>query len=341
MAVDQATGDRDAPLQGRDGRDERGPEMARVTLLLPGLFRRAEAALPKNGEDPPGIRHLARWMGRARPLSPAPAGARDGWEAQLARRLGFEQPVSGPRLWLAWPVRLTPGMKDLVADPVFEVHQEEREALWEAARPDLAAAGATLRLSSGGLWLLEMEGEGDGTGEPPSTGWGRSMSRGAMDSDVARRLQVLNNALQMTWFQHPVNQAREQSGRAPVHGLWFWSPGRPEGATAVRAVCGGGPVAHFLADWTALDWSPDPASAAEMARDTVVVLDALAGARDLERHAEVMQSLADDVVRPLLPLLRRGYLDALEFHDPLARSEPPRVLERRDSLAFWRRARAL
>ncbi|WP_038040587.1 MULTISPECIES: hypothetical protein [unclassified Thioalkalivibrio] len=315
--------------------------MARVTLLLPGLFRRAEVALPKNGEDPPGIRKLARWLGRASPLVPGAADPGDAWETQLAKRLGFVQPDSGPRLWLARPVRLTPGMKDLVADPVDEVHQEEREALWEAARPELDAVGATLRLSSGGLWILEMEGEGMGAGIAPSQGLGRSMSPGSMEGDIARRLQILGNALQMAWFQHPVNQAREQYGRDPVHGLWLWSPGRPEGGTPVRAVCGGGPIAHFLADWTALDWSPDPASAAGMARDTVVVLDALGSARDLEQHAELMQSLADDVVQPLMPLLRRGSLEALEFHDPLARSEPPRVLTRRNSFAFWRRSRAL
>lgn len=43
----------------------------------------------------------------------------------------------------------------------------------------------------------------------------------------AREWRALLNELQMMLFEHPVNEARQRNGIAPVNGLWFWGCGEP------------------------------------------------------------------------------------------------------------------
>ena len=318
-----------------------GQGRARVVHLLPGLW----AGSGEGIGVPPAVQRLGRWLGRAREVAKTAEGAGRGWEAALAERLGYRQPGSGPRSWLAQPVSLTAGMTDLVAHPVSGIGMDEREALWAAAQPDLEAAGARLGLSAHGLWLLELDGADAWDGLPPSVGCGAPMTARPLAGDVARRLQVLANALQMAWFQHPVNRQREQAGQAPVQGLWFWSPGRPQERPAVGRVCGGGPVARWLAEEAGVAWSPDPADAARAAGvdgDTAVVMEALAAPPTPERRVELLESLAEEVLAPQLRALWRGRLGALEFVDPQTAGEGvpgPLRLRRGDLLALWRRPR--
>ena len=305
----------------------------RVIVLLPGLWASPGATA---GDVSPAVRRLARWLGRARPAE-ALAGA-CGWEAALAERLGYRPQGTGSRTWLAQPIQLTPGMKDLVASPVEPVADADRQALWAAAQPELEAAGASLSLGDDGLWALRMDAEGEASGPPPSVGLGRSMVAHSLEGDVARRLQVLATGLQMAWFQHPVNLERERQGRGAVHGLWLWTPGYAGGPTDVSRVCGGGAIGRWLARGPGIDWCPDPACTPAEAGDTVVVVDALGAPPSPERRLELLESVADDVAAPRVRDLLRGRLRALEFVDPQC-DDPALRLERRHALAFWRRPR--
>ncbi|WP_026340743.1 hypothetical protein [Thioalkalivibrio sp. ALJT] len=260
----------------------------------------------------------------------------------MAERLGYRPQGGGARTWLAQPVQLTPGMKDLVAHPVDAVAESEREALWAAAQPELEAAGARLVVAADGLWELCMDAEGEVGGVPPSLGLGQAMSAPPLRSEAARRLQVLTTGLQMAWFQHPVNLQRERDGRGAVHGLWLWSPGQPGAARAASRVCGGGALGRWLAAGAGLDWQADPAAAPAEQGDTVVVVDALAAPPIPERRLELLESVATEVVGPRLPGLLRGQLTMLEFIDPQAEAGTgpgSLVLGRGDLLAFWRRPR--
>lgn len=318
----------------------------RVVHLLPGLWLPPEArAAPGDAVASP-VRRLGRWLGQARPSRASGGMAGPGWEPALARLLGYRQPDSGWISWLAQPVQLTPGMKDLVAHPLDAVQEAEREALWAAAEPDLQTAGARLKLSTDGLWLLQMEAEGEWQGSPPSVGLGRPMAARSPGDAAGRRLQVLTNALQMAWFQHPVNLAREQERRPPVQSLWLWSPGHPAEVPAVRRVCGGGPVARWLAAGAEVEWIPDPAAEPAATGDTGVVVEALGAPASPQRREELLASVSEDVVAPKIRSLRQGVLASLQFIDPQIdprrgeRAAGPRllILERRDLLAFWRRS---
>lgn len=323
--------------------------LSRALFLLPGLWPGQVTTHGMGAGETPALRRLARWLGRASPGDSPGAGSAHpcGWETALAGALSYGPARGGRQTWLAQPVRLTPGMKDVVAEPVSGIDPQEREALWQAAAPELEAAGAVLQLSAHGLWLLEMESDGLVDGWPPSIGCGRSMQAPPLHSDTARRLRVLENGLQMAWFQHPVNQRREADGRDPVHGLWLWSPGETGGEAASRCVLGGGPVARWLAEQAGARWVPDPGAgpAETNGAEPVVVVDALAQVPSLERRLEILESVAEDVLAPWVAALRRGRVGRLEIRDPQAAGGSVAPVElsltRTGSIAFWRSARRL
>jgi hypothetical protein len=296
-----------------------------VEVLVPGLWRASE--LDPRTQTPT---LLARMLGRGRlGESGSPA-----WEATLAARLGFRPGLSGRRCWLALPVSLAAGMTDLVASRVEDLTPEEWDALRSVLLPELEQSGATLRETIPGLPVMELDCEGDWEGPPPSAGLGRPLRVPRLNSEVARRLQVLANSVQMLWFEHPVNRERAGSGRLPVQGLWFWSPGMPPAMPSASRVAGGGSIARWLAEAAGATWSGDPFDPdAEL-----IVVDVFAREADASRYGSLLESLCADVLAPQLTRLRRGRLSELHVHDPGAavlRLEPA------DWRRFWRRGRPL
>lgn len=115
----------------------------------------------------------------------------------------------------------------LVARPDLDLSAEESEALWQAAMPlfDDAVGGFTLEpLSTGRARLhgplpdpeksispMAMSGQDIGDWWPTGILW-----------QPWRRLL---NELQMTWHEHPVNEARSARGQAPINGVWLYGGG--------------------------------------------------------------------------------------------------------------------
>ena len=296
-----------------------------VEILVPGLW-------PRSGEEPdpetPPL--LAKMLGRGE-VTP---GVGAGWESEVAARLGFHDSTSGGRRWLALPVSLTAGMTDAVARAVEDLGSDDAQVLLQSIHPELEAASAVMREAAPGLFELELDADGDWDLPPPSAALGRPIRVPRLDSAVARRLQVLGNAVQMAWFGHPVNEERVRTGRAPVLGLWFWSPGVPVEPPVVRSVAGGGAIAAWLAAAAGVVWLADPL---EQQADLTVV-DALLRVEHAGRRGDLLASLSEDVLQPRLARLREGAVSEIRVHDPgLALLR----LRRSDWRRFWRRPKAM
>jgi hypothetical protein len=296
-----------------------------VEIVVPGLW-------PRAGEEPntetPAL--LAKMLGRG---AVGPSGIA-GWEKAVADRLGFRSPGAGRRRLLALPVSLTAGMTDAVAQAVEDLGSEESAALAKAILPELEAAAAEMREVATGLFELELEADGEWDAPPPSVALGRPIRVPRLTSGVARRLQVLGSAVQLAWFSHPVNEERTRTGRVPVQGLWFWSPGVPAEPAAVRRVAGGGPIAAWLAAAAGVAWSGDPLDR----QADLTVVDALLRAEHAGRRAELLASVSEDILEPRLGLLRAGRISEIRIHDPgvaLLR------LQRTGWRRFWRRPKAI
>lgn len=296
-----------------------------VEILVPGLW-------PREGDEPdpetPPL--LAKMLGRGEIVG----SAGKGWESEAAARLGFHRSSGGRRRWLALPVSLTAGMTDAVARAVEDLGPDDARVLLQSILPELEAASAVLREASPGIFELELDAEGDWDMPPPSAALGRPIHVPRLENSVARRLQVLGNAVQMTWFNHPVNEERVRTGRAPVQGLWFWSPGIPAQAPVVRSMAGGGAVGAWLAAAAGIAWSADPL---ERQADLTVV-DALLRIEHAGRRGDLLASLSEDVLQPRLARLREGGVSEIRVHDPgIALLQ----LRWSDWRRFWRRPRAM
>lgn len=301
-----------------------------MEILVPGLWRLAPL-LSAGGTPGP----LARMLGRGRLLE----SASSGWEIELASDLGFRPCAQGRRHWLALPVSLTPGMTDLIASPVEDWTPDERAALRAALQPELEQAGAIWHETVPGLVTLELDGDGDWPGRAPSTGLGQPMRMPRLDDPMARRIQVLANAAQMLWCDHPVNQERAGAGRPPVQGLWLWSPGMPADPPTVRRIAGGGRIARWLAGTVGIPWAGDPLEP-DVDRIVIEAMSRLDGASVAAQGGgdERLAALATDVLEPQLGRLRAGAVDELRLHDP---GTACLRVTRNDWRRFWRRSRAL
>ncbi len=140
-------------------------------------------------------------------------------------------PAAGSAVWLC-------------ADPIHLRLHQERLILADAATLDIAASEARaivdaldrhfpdagrFHLASSDRWYLELAAgrEAGPFDVPPlSAVAGRSVSRQLPETAEARWLRRLLNEAQMVLHEHPVNQRRDQAGRATINSLWLWGAGR-------------------------------------------------------------------------------------------------------------------
>jgi len=157
-----------------------------------------------------------------------------GLSAILAHEAGA--PVAaGEPLWLGQLVHVAPARDGAALIPAseLEITPEESHALYDAAAPWLPDSGFAAVPFDTAHWALT-----------PPPGYTPECASPALVSitsvndwwsqDAAGRpWRRLVNELQMLWFDHPVNQARQARGLRPVNSVWLYGGARPEqlGAT--------------------------------------------------------------------------------------------------------------
>ncbi|MCX7272474.1 MAG: hypothetical protein NTV19_04590 [Burkholderiales bacterium] len=166
-------------------------------------------------------------------------------DAWLRERLSIPEPVSVQALecvihdvpmpcWRLTPCQLHLGMDHaMLIDPgQLRLTADESAALAAAAAPAFEAMGLTLRAPCPEVWFA--------SGPPWSLtacAWtlasGRNISAYEPRGARARDWRRLLTEVQMLWYEHPVNVAREQAGQRPVNALWldgFASEAPPPGS---------------------------------------------------------------------------------------------------------------
>jgi hypothetical protein len=175
-----------------------------------------------------------------------PAAPDPGHERWLQRRLALpaDVPVAGcaalidldtgpgtvaGRRWRLDPVHLHVGRDHLVLTDPASLALESGDAATLAASiaPLFADEGLALHLGMGPRWVLR---ETD-PARPLRLATrsmigavGRSIDAWQPLGDDARRWRRIVNEVQMTWFEHPVNQRREEAGLPTVNSLWIEGP---------------------------------------------------------------------------------------------------------------------
>ncbi|PRX27645.1 hypothetical protein B0G75_114156 [Paraburkholderia sp. BL18I3N2] len=198
---------------------------------LDRLIARATLVERVVGEDFQRTLPHERWV--ARQFGALPSGAAAADEAPLAPyMLRADGGEPGTATWACvQPVHVRIAHDHLVLiDPAsLDLSDEEAGALLAVARPLIEELGVRIEAPQPARWYLSGDGFGTLAGASPLRASGRNIEiwlpHEAHSGERSRAWMKLQNEVQMAWFEHPVNEAREARGLPAVNSIWFHAQG--------------------------------------------------------------------------------------------------------------------
>jgi hypothetical protein len=249
----------------------------------------------------------------------------------------------GEDYWLrADPVCLQATRTRLMLAPLpeGELSIEEAQDLAAALAPHLAASGHELMARRAQRWYIRCAHTPRLRTEPPLAASGLLTEDRLPSGEDGPHWRRLMTEAQMLLHAHPVNAAREASGKPPVNAIWPWGGGRlpvmpPSSYTAVY---GDDPLIAGLAR-AASAFVPLPQTAAAVLADATEASELLIVLAPGEAGDE--PELDAHWIDPLAKALHDGALAALRIVLIDAAGARCRALRRAHLRRFWRRARPL
>lgn len=246
-------------------------------VLIPGAAFVDARGQPCAFALPPNLKRMLEPMRPVDSVACELASPATPWELVQARLLGLpDEPgripwaaydTQTPATPCAWvlPCHWSVGREGVRMDDPLLLRLEEAEsrALMEAAAPWFAEDRIALRFHDARRWLA--------TGEVfrglPTVSLDRAVGRDVhaaqFGGDAGRLLARLQNEMQMLFYTHPVNEARESAGRTTVNSFWIKGAGvletlpapRPEVAVEhrLRAAARQRDAAAHAAAWAEVD----------------------------------------------------------------------------------------
>ena len=330
---------------------------------LAKLIARATLGEQVIGEDFQRTLPHERWVARqfgalaaagAGNAKPAPA-ADD--EAPLAPyMLLADGGTPGTATWACvQPVHVRIAHDHLVLiDPAsLELADADAATLYTVAKPLIEELGVRVEAPTPLRWYLSSDAFGTLAGASPLRASGRNIEiwlpHEAHSGQRSRAWMKVQNEVQMAWFEHPVNEAREARGLPAVNSIWFHAQG------ALRAVTS--PFAHVRSDAAAtrglalaakaeVGAAPSTFEALTNSLNrsgtgtTLVELDPFSMAfieQDWGRWNAAFAQLERDWFAPALAALQAGSLAALDFTLCGDTGSVTLSVTRGDLRKFWRR----
>jgi len=216
--------------------------------------------------------------------------------------------AAGEGYWLrADPVYLQVGMRGMTLLDAAHIglDAEESRDLAASLAPLFESVGWRLYAPQPGRWYANPSQAVELSTTPLDQATSRLVNSTLPVGISAARIMRLVNDAQILLHDHPVNQAREARGQAPINSLWLWGGGeRPEAMNPYRLVLSEQPEALALATYTQAANAPCPARLRPLPRvaSLLVVLPEF----PLDARAEQATRLDADWFQPLLRALRIG-----------------------------------
>jgi hypothetical protein len=337
---------------------------------LDRLIARATLVERVIGEDFQRTLPHERWVARqfgALPHIPGGTAAAD--EAPLAPyMLRADGGEPGNATWACvQPVHVRIAHDHLVLiDPAsLELSDAEASVLLAVARPLIEELGVRIEAPRPARWYLSGDGFGTLAGASPLRASGRNIEiwlpHEAHSGDRSRAWMKLQNEVQMAWFEHPVNEAREARGLPAVNSIWFHAQGAAQAVTSPFArVFSDAAATRGLAMTAGVETGAPPGSFAALAALTPVraaggaSADANADAngvtlveldpfsvpyieQDWARWNDAFAALQTDWFEPALAALQSGRLGELGLTLCGDTGSVTLTITRGDLRKFWRR----
>ncbi|MSQ52165.1 MAG: hypothetical protein EXR28_09770 [Betaproteobacteria bacterium] len=248
------------------------------------------------------------------------------------------------------------------ADPVSLRADRDRLLLMDSARlhiqaDEARAIGETftahfgeeleLRVAAPDRWYARLAAPPEGETAPLASVAGGQVEPG----QGAMGWHSLMNEMQMLLHEHPVNEARETRGEAPINGVWLWGAGRlAEVNTGFQSLAAARPLARGLARHAGIAWLAPTDNAAQWLAGLsaegvhVCVHDELQKAvmhGDCAQWLDALTRLERDWIACLHDALESGRIDMLTLKLGGASRLVSFEAIRRDLRRFWRRPKSL
>jgi hypothetical protein len=334
---------------------------------LDKLLARATLVERVIGEDFQRTLPHERWVARQFGTVPSGAGAAD--EAPLAPyMLRADGGEPGTSTWACvQPVHVRIAHDHLVLiDPAsLALTDDEASTLLDVARPLIEELGVRIEAPKPSRWYLASDAFGTLAGASPLRASGRNIEiwlpHEAHTGERSRAWMKLQNEVQMAWFEHPVNEAREARGLPSVNSIWFHAQGAAQpvkspfarvlsdaaatrGLALTAGVETGAPPASFAVLAAAANGANGAGSGAhgghEAAATTLVELDPFSAPyieQDWARWNEAFAALETDWFAPALAALQAGQLGELGLTLCGDTGSVTLTITRGDLRKFWRR----
>lgn len=209
--------------------------------------------------------------------------------------------------------------------PVKPLSDDESQALVAALNQHFADDGLHFLAPRPERWYLRLEQPAAITTQNLHRALGQSIQPLLPAGPEALRWRALLNEIQMLLFSHPINEAREARGAAPVNSIWPWGGGILPGKLQAPfdQVWANAPLAHGLAQKAGIPGNSLPQGAGHWLREAgsgrhLLALDTLrAPACYGDPHAwrEQLARLEQHWFAPLKQAVQRGAIE-LTLHVP-------------------------
>ena len=329
--------------------------MKKIHIVIPDLFLPQQlAAYACKDLHVPALQKL---LARAQEM-PSSADTLEAWLcAQFAVEgmalapltLQADGLAAGGAYWLrADPVAISTQRGQMVLQNNLVLQQSEAAQLCASLNAHFAAEGMQFVSPHPQRWYLQLQQAPQMQTHPLSRVVGADMHAHLPYGEDALHWHSVFNEIQMLFYEHAVNQAREQRGELAVSGLWLWGGGML--AQHVRsdfgAVAGNSELASALAKAAGLhlyDTAREMLAPTAQSRQLLVwesPRNALQAA-NLAQWRNALQQLETEFVAPLLAALAAGQLQQLTLEVLSEGGSRRFVLQRAALWKIWRRPRSL
>ena len=259
---------------------------------LDKLLARATLVERVIGEDFQRTLPHERWVARRFGTVASGTGAAD--EAPLAPyMLRADGGEPGTSTWACvQPVHVRIAHDHLVLiDPAsLALTDAEASTLLDVARPLIEELGVRIEAPKPTRWYLASDAFGTLAGASPLRASGRNIEiwlpHEAHTGERSRAWMKLQNEVQMAWFEHPVNEAREARGLPSVNSIWFHAQGAAQPVTSPFArVLSDAAATRGLALTAGVETGAPPASFAALAAGANGATGATGAGRDAGSRA--------------------------------------------------------
>ena len=235
----------------------------------------------------------------------------------------------------------------------FAIDQAEADAFLATLNRHFAGDGIHFVAPSPKRWYCRVQADEIPVTTPLWSVVGRSVFEHMPVSIGRIEWKSIANEIQMLFFEHPVNQAREVHREVIVNGVWFWGAGRlPDKlAPPYESIFTGLPLARGLAMQSGINADALPGKLPAFqenekngAGKTLVVLHQLTHAvraNDFTAWSANIEVLDRCWFSPALDALKHGMIDELHLSLPEAGRTIECNLTRGDLYRFWRTRRAI